>query len=169
MPKTLAALPSNQYATLFELVFGKVLDLPSVVAAASASIALPACDASNVALFRSGCVDFHLTDCETEGRNEDRGAETADRIGELRHGLHTKRRRESRGAAVRSCGNAWNTEAIAATSGGEGRGLQVFMSSTLAFRWFAGGAPSKNPAYHRLTGGSDDPLRINPTASPDPQ
>jgi hypothetical protein len=107
MPKTLAALPSSQYATLFEVVLGKLLDLLSVVVAASASIALPALELSIVAVLRRGWVDFHRTDCRTEGRDEDREAETADRIGELRHGLETKSRRERRGAAVRSCGNAW--------------------------------------------------------------
>jgi hypothetical protein len=118
-------------------------------------------------------VDFHLTDCRTEGRDEDREAETADRIGELRHGLHTKRRRERRGAAVRSCGNAWNIEAITATSGDEGGeqgGQKMCMSSidSSVVRW-AGGAPSMNPAYPPpLTGGSDDPLRRFATASPDP-
>ena len=120
IPKTLAALPSNQYATLLEVVLGKLLDWLSVLVAASASIALPAFDPSMVAVLRRGWVDFHLTDCRTEGRDEDREAETAARIGELRHGLHTKRRRERRGAAVRSCGNAWNIEAITATSGEEG-------------------------------------------------
>jgi len=130
MPKTLAALPSSQYATLLELVLGKALGLPSVVAAAAAAsafanIALPALDASMVALFRSGCVDFNLTDCKTEGRDQDGGAEAADRIGELRHGRHAKRRRESRGAALRRCGNGWKTEAMTATSGGEERAMRA--------------------------------------------
>ncbi|RMZ68697.1 BTB POZ domain-containing [Pyrenophora seminiperda CCB06] len=174
MPKTLAALPSSQYATLLELVFGKVLDLPSVVAAASATMALPALISSMMALFRSGCVDFHLTDCRTEGRDEDGGAETAVRIGELRHGLHANRRRESRGAALRSCGNAWNTEAMTAASGGEEGETQVFMSLTLAFQWFVGGArQAKNPAYQGLTGRKrrQTPTHfcITATASPDPR
>jgi hypothetical protein len=115
IPKTLAALPSSQYATLLEVVLGKLLDWLSVLAAASASIVLPAFVPSIVAVLRRGWVDFHLTDCRTEGRDEDREAETADRIGELRHGLDTKSRRERRGAAVRSCGNAWYIEAITAT------------------------------------------------------
>jgi hypothetical protein len=114
MPKTLAALPSSQYATLFDDVFGKLLDLAPLVAA-SASIDCPACDAPMVALLRNGCVDFHLTECEMVGRGaEHRAVAMEDRSGELRHGWHTNRRRESRGAAVRSCGNAWNMEAIRA-------------------------------------------------------
>ena len=118
MPKTLAALPSSQYATLLDDVLGKLLDRPSPFAA-SASVAPSACDAPIVALLRSGWVDFHLTDCRTEGRGaEDREAAMVDRIGALRHGLHTKSRLESRGAAVRSCGNAWNIDAMAAMRGG---------------------------------------------------
>lgn len=122
MPKTLAALPSSQYATLLDVVLGKLLDLllllplPSSVVAASAKTALPALDPSIVALLRRGWVDFHLTDCRTEeDRDADRGAERADRIGESRHGLHTNRRRERRGAAVRSCGRLAKIEAITAT------------------------------------------------------
>jgi hypothetical protein len=74
-----------------------------------------------VALLRRGWVDFHLTDCKTDGRDEHREAETADRIGELRHGLLMKSLRERRGAAVRSCGNAWNIEAITGTYSEGGR------------------------------------------------
>jgi hypothetical protein len=115
IPNTLAALPNSQYATLFELVLGKEPDFPSAFVAASASILPPAFDASMVALIRRGWVDFHLTDCRTEGRDEHREAERADRSGELGQGLHTNRRRERRGAAVRSCGNAWYIEAIRGT------------------------------------------------------
>lgn len=43
----------------------------------------------------------------------------AGRIGELMHGLATKSLLESRGAAVRSCGNAWNTDAMVAGGGEE--------------------------------------------------
>lgn len=60
-----------------------------------------------VALLRNGCVDFHLTDCATEGRGaeEPRAAAQVHRMGACRHGEDdAKRRRESRGAAVRSCG-----------------------------------------------------------------
>ncbi|RII22365.1 electron transfer protein 1, mitochondrial precursor [Alternaria sp. MG1] len=114
MPKTLAALPSSQYATLLEVVLGKLLDWLSVLVAASSSIALPAFDPSMVAVLRRGWVDFHLTDCRVEDLDEDREAETADRIGELRHGVDTKSRRERRGAAVRSCGNALYIEAMTA-------------------------------------------------------
>jgi hypothetical protein len=158
MPNTLAALPSSQYATLFDVVLGKELDLPSVFVAASASTAPPAFGASMVALLRRGWVDFHLTDCRTDGRDEHREAETTDRIGVLRHGLHTNKRRESRGAAVRSCGNAWNIEAITATLEGEEGAMRLNMSSTLAFRWFDGPAFCQGyPAYRAMTGGSDDP------------
>ncbi|KAJ4377748.1 hypothetical protein N0V83_000578 [Neocucurbitaria cava] len=115
MPKTLAALPSSQYATLFDVVLGKLLDLVSPLVAAPATVALPAPAPSTVALVRSGRVDFHLTDCKTEGwRAAGRGAEIAGRTGELRHGLHTNNLLESRGAAVRSWGKAWNIEAMAA-------------------------------------------------------
>ena len=107
MPKTLAALPSSQYATLLEVVLGKLLDWLSVLVAASSSIALPAFDPSMVAVLRRGWVDFHLTDCRVEDLDEDR-------IGELRHGVDTKSRRERRGAAVRSCGNALYIEAMTA-------------------------------------------------------
>jgi len=118
MPKTLAALPSSQYATLLDDVLGKLLDR-SLPVAASASIAPSACDAPMVALLLSGWVDFHLADCRTEGREaEDRDAAMEDRIGALRHGLHTNNRLESRGAAVRSCGNAWNMDAMTAMRGG---------------------------------------------------
>jgi hypothetical protein len=108
MPKTLAALPSSQYATLLEDVLGKlVLDLEALSAAPAASAGPCALDAAIVAVFLSGCVDDHVTDCKTEGRGaEDREAERVERIGALRHGLLTNRRRESRGAAVRSWGNA---------------------------------------------------------------
>jgi hypothetical protein len=115
MPNTLAALPSSQYATVFDVVLGKVLDFPSVLGAASASIAPPAFGPSMIALLRSGWVDFHLTDCRTDGRGDAREAEMAARIGELTHAVHTKNRRERRGATVRSCGNVWNIEAITGT------------------------------------------------------
>ena len=116
MPKTLAALPSSQYATLLEDVLGKLLGpLFAVVSAASASMSPCVRDAPMAALLRSGWVDFHLTDCETEGLGaQERDAATGDRIGELRHGLHTNKRRERRGAAVRSCGNVWNMDAMRA-------------------------------------------------------
>ena len=147
MPKTLAALPSSQYATLLDVVLGKLLDLllPSAVVAASAKMALPALDPSSVALLRRGWVDFHLTDCRTEeDRDEDRGAEMADRIGELRHGLHTNRRRERCGAAVRSCGRLENIEAITATCDYVEKKTAsdhvIDFGSSVAFRWFHGPA-----------------------------
>lgn len=106
MPKTLAALPSSQYATLFDDVSGKLLDRACSFAACL-SIAPSTCDAPMVALLRSGWVDFHLTDCAMEGRGgAHRDAVMAQRTGALRQGRHAKSRRESRGAAVRSCGNA---------------------------------------------------------------
>ena len=74
MPKTLAALPSSQYATLFDDVWGKLLALAASLAAAS-STGAPTCEALIVALLRSGWVDFHLTDCDMDGRGaEDRDA-----------------------------------------------------------------------------------------------
>jgi hypothetical protein len=112
MPKTLAALPSSQYATVLEDVFGKLL-ARAWPFTASASIAPSACGALMVALLRNGWVDFHLTDCEMFGRGAgDREAANAERAGALRHGLHTNSRRESRGAADCSCGNAWNMDAM---------------------------------------------------------
>lgn len=45
MPKTLAALPNSQYATLLDVVLGKLLDFPSAAAAASASETVLAFDA----------------------------------------------------------------------------------------------------------------------------
>lgn len=103
IPNTLAALPSNQYATLFDVVSGKLLALALDLVATSARIAPSALVASTVALLRNGWVDFHRTDFKTDGRGtEDRDADTAGRIGELRQGPYTKSRRESRGAAARS-------------------------------------------------------------------
>jgi hypothetical protein len=129
MPKTLAALPSSQYATLFEDVLGKLLDL-AAFSAAPASAAPSACEAVIVALFRSGCVDVHRTDCKTDGRGpEDREAERVERIGALRQGLLTNSRRERRGAAVRSCGKAWNIEAMAGDGRWESRAEQSMSSS----------------------------------------
>jgi hypothetical protein len=154
MPNTLAALPSNQYATLLDVVLGKLLDFPSAAAVASASDTLPALACSIAALVRRGCVDFHRTECRTDGRDERVDAGMADRIGELRHWLHEKRRRERRGAAVRSCGRVLNMEAIGgegqrAVQKSEGEKQQVVMSSTLAFRWFEGptARQARIPAY----------------------
>jgi hypothetical protein len=122
MPKTLAALPSSQYATLFDVVLGKLRDwvplLDSVLAAASTMAARPA--ASMVALLRNGWVDFQRTACRTDGRGAaQREMETAGRTGELMHGLATNSRFERRGAAVRSCGKAWKMCAMAAGVGEE--------------------------------------------------
>ena len=116
MPKTLAALPSSQYATLLDDILGKLLDRRAPFAA-SARIAPSIRGVPMVALLRSGWVDFHLTDCEMDGLGgEHRDAVMAERMGALRHGLHTNSRLESRGAAVRSCGNAWNMDAITASN-----------------------------------------------------
>jgi hypothetical protein len=109
MPKTLAALPSSQYATLFDDTLGELCARVRSPLTASASIAASELDVPMAALLRSGWVDFHRTDCVGEGRGaHDREAAKSDRTGgwALRHGLHTNRRRERRGAAVRSCGNA---------------------------------------------------------------
>jgi hypothetical protein len=124
MPKTLAALPSSQYATLLDDVSGQLLVLPRAPWAAAASVVPSTLDAPIAALLRSGWVDFHRTDCVREGWGaEDREVKIDRASGlELRHGLHTNRRRERRGAAVRSCGNAWNMDAIAARGGGKSDG-----------------------------------------------
>ena len=54
MPKTLAALPSSQYATLLDDVLGKLLDVAAVAVAAPAAPPVAARDASMVALLRRG-------------------------------------------------------------------------------------------------------------------
>jgi hypothetical protein len=111
MPKTLAALPSSQYATLRELVSGQLLLFALLFAPPLARAS--AIDASaGATLLLSGCVDFHLTDWRTDGWRGDVRTGKA-RAGELRQGRHTNRRRVRRGAAVRSCGKAWKTEAMA--------------------------------------------------------
>lgn len=109
MPKTLAALPSSQYATVLDDVLGKLLDL-LLLWAASLTTASFALTPSMVALLLNGCVDVHRTDCKTEGRGA--ACRGGARTGECRHRVQAKRRRESRGAAVRSCGRAWNIEAM---------------------------------------------------------
>jgi hypothetical protein len=123
MPKTLAALPRSQYATLLDDVLGKLLDSDLVWVAAFAKAALSALEASaRVAALRSGWVDFHLTACRTLGRGiAHRAAAAAGRIVGLRQGPMTKSLLDSRGAAVRSWGKAWNMEAMAATTVGWGR------------------------------------------------
>jgi hypothetical protein len=69
--------------------------------------------ASMVALFCSGWVDFQRTACRTEGRGAaDRAMETVGRMVELKHGLALHSCLESRGAAVRRCGNAWSKDAM---------------------------------------------------------
>jgi hypothetical protein len=112
IPNTLAALPSSQYATLFELVLGKLLELELELLLAEASVAMDASEPM-VALLLRGWVDFHLTDFRIEG--DARGG--AGRRYELGHGRHINRRRVSRGAAVRSWGRAWKTDAIAMALG----------------------------------------------------
>lgn len=64
MPKTLAALPSSQYATALELVLGKLLEAALLFAEA-----LDKMDASepSVALLRRAWVVFHLVAFRTEG------------------------------------------------------------------------------------------------------
>ena len=92
--------------------------LGPVLAAASTMADRPA--ASMVALFCSGWVDFQRTACRPEGRGAvDRAMEMAGRIVELKHGLALHRCLESRGAAVRRCGNAWNKDAMPAGEGEE--------------------------------------------------
>ena len=64
MPKTLAALPSSQYATLLELVSGQLLLLLLLVLSAVPFAAASAIEASAAAmLLRSGWVDFHRACC----------------------------------------------------------------------------------------------------------
>lgn len=65
MPKTLAALPSNQYATLLSLVLGKLLVRPLLFAATSPFVA------PVTALLRRGRVDLHRTACRADGRHCD--------------------------------------------------------------------------------------------------
>lgn len=166
MPKTLAALPRSQYATVLDVVLGKLLDLLSLAAAASATMVRGASDWPKVALFRRGCVDFHLTECAMEDRGvEHREAERAGEIGKLRHGRYTNSRLESRGAAVRNCGNAWKIEAMAAPRRGvvgkKAHKWPMVLSST--FRWHDRPARSQwrqasDPASRPLAGGSGDPL-----------
>jgi hypothetical protein len=92
--------------------------LGPVLAAASTMAARPT--ASMVALFCSGWVDFQRTACRTEGRGAvDRAMEMAGRMVELKHGLALHSCLESRGAAVRRCGNAWNKDAMPAGVGEE--------------------------------------------------
>lgn len=118
IPKTLAALPSSQYATLLDDVLGKLLDLALAWAVASAKAALSALEASMIVVaLRSGCVDFHLTDCRTVERGiAHREAAPAGRSEELRQGAMTKSLLDRRGAAVRSWGNAWKMQAMVATT-----------------------------------------------------
>jgi hypothetical protein len=54
MPKTLAALPSNQYATLLLLVFGQLLDWLLLFAAACATAGAPSCTGFVLALLLKG-------------------------------------------------------------------------------------------------------------------
>jgi hypothetical protein len=132
MPNTLAALPSSQYATLLELVSGQLLAFGTAALAAPTSCA--ACPSNGVALLRNGCVDFHLTDCRSEGwRGQARAPAGKARRGELTQGRFTKSRRERRGAAVRSCGSAWNMEAMATMLGDR---RYKDMSILRTFWWF---------------------------------
>lgn len=103
IPNTLAALPSSQYATPFELVLGKLpeLELELELLLAEASDVMDASEPI-AALFLRAWVDFHLTDFRIEG--DVRGG--AGRKYELGHGRHTNSRRVSRGAAARSWGRA---------------------------------------------------------------
>ena len=100
MPKTLAALPNNQYATLLELVLGKLLEFPVLLAAASPSTEASLAPEIVAALFLSIWVDFHLVAFKTE--SVVRGGLMAGQKGELGHGRQTKRRLVRRGAATRS-------------------------------------------------------------------
>lgn len=100
MPKTPAALPSSQYATFLSLVLGQLEDLPVLFEAASAIADASRWAVPVVALLFSGRVDFHRTDCKTEGRDAGVRAEKEGRSGGLAHGRLTNSRRVSRGAAV---------------------------------------------------------------------
>jgi hypothetical protein len=97
MPKTLAALASNQYATVLSLVSGKAdaFSLFSVAADASASTLGAAAPADTV--------DCHLTTFVIEGWRYAVAVGTVEIAGRkvaLKHGRGASRRRERRGAAV---------------------------------------------------------------------
>ena len=127
MPKTLAALPNNQYATLLELVLGKLLEFPVLLAAASPSTEASLAPEAVVAPLLNTWVDFHLVAFRSESVVW--GGLMAGRKGELGHGRQTKRRLVRRGAAARSWGKAWNIEAIAMAGGGGGFAAAVMLSS----------------------------------------
>jgi hypothetical protein len=110
--------------------------------------------ASIVVLFCNGWVDFQRTACKTDGRGAvHRETDMAGRIGELMHGLATNSRFESRGAAVRSCGNAWNMDAMAAGGCEEqwlsGRGISNVQVYDISI---AGGSMARR--YGRKEGGA---------------
>lgn len=112
MPKTLTALPNNQYATDLSLISGKleflVADSPATIASCSICFGFGA------------CVDCHLTAfrmklCGAAGRT----GRIAGRKGAFEHALHERSCRDRRGAAALSRGKAWKREAMA-NGGGVG-------------------------------------------------
>jgi hypothetical protein len=130
MPKTLAALPSSQYATLLSLVCGQLLARSWLFCATFSSTWT---SAPTVALLRSDWVEFHRTARETDGRDGRGGAKPGRMEDELRHGRHTKRRRVSRGAAVLSRGKAWKTEVMTmAMEEEDGRAIQLLRMRTIS-------------------------------------
>jgi hypothetical protein len=56
-----------------------------------------------------------------------------ERAGALRHGLHTKSRRERRGAAERSCGKAWKMDAMRWCQGQSMREVDRTVSDVMTF------------------------------------
>jgi hypothetical protein len=136
MPKTLAALPSNQYATLLELVFGQLLDLAPLAAAAAMSEWTAALTLVDVDVDVAAAVDCQRTARSMEeGANEGSGGQGRT-CGALAQGRQANSRRVRRGAAVRSCGKAWKTEAMTAEGvvlvDGEARKA----AAGLLFQWF---------------------------------
>lgn len=97
---------------------GKLLELERLLA--DASDAMEASEPT-VALLLRAWVDLHLTDLRIE--DDARGG--AGRRYELGHGRHANKRRVSRGAAVRSWGKAWKTDAIAMALGEAVTGVVV--------------------------------------------
>jgi hypothetical protein len=108
MPKTLAALPSSQYATFFSLVSGKkaflALDVDFAIASAGSKVGIVACRGTWVVWYRS----WKKGDVLSEGwkRRFDGCSWAAWWF------LHVKNSLERRGAAFLSSGKDWNIDAI---------------------------------------------------------
>lgn len=141
MPKTLAALPSNQYATIFRLLFGKkLLFLTSVAAFWTGLVPIDLLKAPS-GVWAGFAVDCHRT-APRMGlwrRWERSGGGTADFAG-LTARLQAKKSRERRGAARLKAGKAWKIEAMA---GGRRGGVA---KSHLKLRWFDSSEAVQPPA-----------------------